>query len=386
MKDPALQPHEEKLVATARDFARQVVGPQAAAWERERRVPRETLGEAAQAGLAGLLVPAAWGGSDVSYTAMARIKEELSRACMAFAFSLVCHNNLAGNIARNGTDAQRERYLRPMVRGERIGAFLLTEPGAGSDAAAISTRAEPTTDGWRLNGTKAWVTNGVIGDVLSVYAQSDPSQGWRGVVCLLVDAETPGVTREAGYGLLSGHAMGVSDVTLRDCHVGAGQLLLGAQAAFRGAMAGINIARANVAAMCCGMLAAGLERALEHTAERRAFGQSIAGFQGVQWQLADVATDLEAARLLAYQATRAIDAGETGALEAAHAKKFATRVTLSGLVDCMQVMGANGFRSEEVLGRHLGFAKLTQWMDGATEIQNVVISRELLRRRGVVTA
>lgn len=386
MKDPTLQAHEQRLVTTARDFARQVVAPQAAAWERERRVPRETLREAAQAGLAGLLVPEAWGGSGISFTAMARVMEELSRACMSFAFSLVCHNNLAGNIARNGSDAQRERYLGPMVRGEWIGAFLLTEPGAGSDAAAIATRATRTDGGWRLDGEKAWVTNGVIADVLSVYAQSDPAQGWRGAVCLLVDGDAPGLGRDPAYGLLGGHAMGVCGVSLRDCHVDEGQTLLGTEAAFRGAMEGINIARANVAAMCCGMLSAGLERSLDYTAERRAFGQAVAGFQGVQWQLADVATELEAARLLAYQATQVIDGGETGALEAAHAKKFATRVALNGLVNCMQVMGAHGFRAEEVLGRHLACAKLAQWLDGATEIQNVVISRELLRRRGVTTA
>lgn len=384
--DPVLDAREQQLVGTARDFARERVTPHAAAWERERSVPRDTLRAAAEAGLAGLLVPKHHGGQGVSYTAMARIMEELSRGCMAFAFSLVVHNNLAGSIARNGSPALIEHTIPSLVAGERIGAFCLTESGVGSDAAAITTTAREEDDCWVLDGEKAWVTNGTVADLLSIYVQTDAQQGWRGIACLLVDGDAPGLHREEAYALMGGHAMGTAGLTLKNCRVPAERMLIPPGEAFKAAMTGINIARANVGAMCCGILSAGLERALDYTAQRQIFGRPVAGFQGVQWQLADVATELEAARLLTYQATSAIDRGEDGVVEAAHAKKYASRVALTGLSACMQVMGANGFRAEEPLGRHMASAKMAQYLDGATEIQNVVISRALLRSRGVDTA
>ncbi len=374
---------EQEIIEVARQLNRDQVIPRAAQWELQREVPVGTIRAAAGAGLAGLLVPPRYGGKGASYVATARVLEELARGCFSFAFSLVVHNNLVGNIARNGTQAQIDQYLPAMLRGERIGAFCLTEPAAGSDAASITTRAKRMDDRWELTGEKAWITNGAVADIFSVYAQTDPERGWRGIACFLVEGNTPGLQKEAPYLLMGGHAMGTNGVRLSGCRIPASSLLLGPGDGFKEAMAAIDIGRVLVAAMCCGMLQVGLECALEYAVGRRTFGRSIAQFQGLQWTLAEVATDLEAARLLTYRAAAVLDRGVRVSVEAAHAKKFATRVALTGLSSCMQVMGASGYRAGYPLGRHLGCAKMAQYLDGTTEIQNVVISRSLLRPYGV---
>jgi alkylation response protein AidB-like acyl-CoA dehydrogenase len=381
-----LTAEEQAVVERVGDFAAEQVAPFAAGWEERREVPRVTQRAAAELGLLGPLVPPAAGGLGLSHRAVARLYEELAVADMAFTFSLVVHGNLAANIARNGTPEQIERYLPDLLTGERFGAFCLTEPGAGSDAAAIVTKATRDGDGWRLDGEKAWVTNGAIADIFSIYVQTDPEKGWRGIACLLLDGEAAGLGRESAYSLMGGHAMGTAGITLDGCRVGDDAVLLGPGDGFKAAMAGINLARTIVGAMCCGMLRSGLETALAYAAERRAFGRATASFQGLQWMLADVATDLEASRLLTYRAAALLDKGEAAVIEAAHAKKFATRAALKGLADCMQAMGAAGYRADQPLGRHLACAKMAQFLDGTTEIQNVVIARSLLRDSGAETA
>ena len=376
---PLLADHEEAAIADAAQFAREVVNPQAGAWEVERRVPTETLREAAAAGLTGLVVAEADGGRGLSFTAMARVMEELASADMAFAFSLVVHNNLMRSVANNGTPAQKERYLPALKAAETIGAFLLTEPRGGSDAAAIETTARRDGDGWVIDGAKSWITNATSAGLLSVYAQTDPAAGGRGIACFLVEADAPGVQREPPYRMLGGHAMGAGGFRFEGCRVADEAMMIAPGQGFKAALGGIDLARANVAAMCCGIMRSGLDTALEYVSKRPAFGQTMADFQGLQWMLADVATDLHASRLMAYEATRTIDASGAAPMEAAHAKKFATRAALKGLADCMQVMGANGMKHDYPLARHLAGAKLAQYLDGATEIQNVVISRALFR-------
>ncbi|HZD25418.1 MAG TPA: acyl-CoA dehydrogenase family protein, partial [Alphaproteobacteria bacterium] len=314
-----------------------------------------------------------------SFTAMARVMEELAAADLAFAFSLVVHNNLMGAIANAGSEAQRRRYLPAMTAFDAVGAFLLTEPKGGSDAAAIATTAQRDGGAWVIDGAKSWATNAALADVLSVYAQTDPAQGWRGIACFLIDADAPGVVREEAYAMLGGHAMGAGGFRFEGCRVEDSQMLVPPGQGFKAAMAGIDLARANVAAMCCGMLRSGLDTALAYISGREAFGQPLADFQGLQWQLADVATDLHAARLMAYEATRLLDAEGTAPLAAAHAKKFATRAALKGLAECMQALGANGLTHDYPLARHLAGAKIAQYLDGTTEIQNVVIARALLK-------
>lgn len=381
--DHELSPAETQLVETARTFAVEKIAPRAADWELNRTVPISAFREAADVGLTGVLAPTSIGGQGASFLAAAKVLEELAGACFAFTFGLWVHNNMLNTIARNGTPDQIARYIPPMLAGERIGAFCLTEPGAGSDAAAITTLAETSPDGWRLSGEKAWVTNGLSADVFGVYAQTEPAQGWRGIASFLLAGATPGLERSPQYTMLGGQALGVTGLRLTDCPVPETDLLFGPGDGFKAAMRGINMARTFVGAGCCGLLQASLKTALAYGAKRHAFGQPLLHFQGLQWELADVATELEAARLLTYRAALALDRGESAVAEAAHAKKFASRVAFSGISQCMQVMGAEGLRTSHPLGRHLAMAKMTHYMDGATEIQNIVISRTLLKEYGV---
>ena len=373
---------ETKLVEVAREFAGDAIAANAAEWERSRTLPRATFAAAADAGLCGLLVPGELGGQAAGISAVGRIVEAMAAADFAFTFSLMVHNNLAGNIAKNGSDAQQARYLPDMLAGRKIGAFLLTEPGAGSDAAAITTLAKRDGNGWLIDGEKAWVTNAAFADVLSVYVQTDLAVGWRGIACLLVDGDGAGVQRGPAYDLIGGHAMGVGPIAFDACRVGPEALFIAPGDAFKAAMGGIDAARAFVAAACCGMMAASLDAALAHTGARQAFGRATIDFQGLQWLLADAATDLEAARLLTDRALARLAAGEDAAVTVAHAKKFATRAALARIADCMQAMGAAGTRADVPLGRHLAAAKLAAFIDGTTEIQNLVIGRSLVARAG----
>ena len=378
---PRVPEREAAAVEAARAFAREVIEPNAAAWDEAGRVPAEAFREAAARGLCGLTVPETRGGRGLAIPAMALAVEAFASACMASAFSFVVHNNLARNLSRNGTAEQRGRWLPALVAGERIGAFLLTEPQGGSDAAAITTAARRDGAGWRLDGEKAWVSNGACADLLSVYAQTDPAAGWRGIACFIVEADAPGVIREPAYRLLGGHALGAGGFRFEGCRVEPDAVLLGPGDGFKAAMAGIDFARVNVSAMCCGMLGRSLDTALAFAAARRSFGRATLEHQGLQWLLADAATDLEAARLLTARAAALLDGGGGGdhTLAAAHAKKFATRAAFARIGDCMQAMGAPGLRTEHPLARHLAGAKMAQYLDGTTEIQNVVIGRAIAR-------
>ena len=377
---PPISDREMDVVNAARAFARDVVEPNAGAWEAAGGVPREAFREAAARGLCRLTVPEAMGGHALGVPAVAMVVEALAAVCMASAFALTVHNNVARAIARYGSAAQQQRWLPGLSAGKRIGAFLLTEPQGGSDAAAIRTTARRDGNDWRLDGAKGWVSNGATADLLSVYAQTDASAGWRGIACFVVDAGAEGVIREPVYRLLGGHALGTGGFRFEGCRIGCDGLLVPPGEGFKAALAGVDFARITVAAMCCGMMGKSLEIALGHGAGRRAFGKSVLEHQAVQTLLADTATDLEAARLLTASAATVLEKA-TGdhALAAAHAKKFATRAALTRIADCMQAMGANGFRADYPLARHLTSAKMAHYLDGTTEIQNVVIGRAITR-------
>ncbi|MFL2987111.1 MAG: acyl-CoA dehydrogenase family protein [Candidatus Poriferisodalaceae bacterium] len=374
----ALSATDLAAIGRATDWANSFVADRAEQWEFERRFAKEGFESAARHRLTGLLVPEVDGGEAVSALGLARVLEEIAAIDFAIAFSLVCHNNLAGSVARNATGDLRSETLPGLVDGSSLGAFLLTEPEVGSDAAAISVTATRDGDEWILNGEKAWVTNGTDADVLSVYTQTDQAAGHHGIATFLVDANIPGVVRTPGYELIGGHGLGANGIRFDNCRVPAKSLFLSPGEGFRAAMEGIDLARVLVSAMCCGMLRTSLSTASTYVRDRNAFGARLADLQGVRFKLADVATDLEASRLLTYQAAHALQDGGDASVEAAHAKKFSTRVTEVGIASCMQVMGANGAKRDHPLPRHLAAARLTHYVDGATEIQDVVISRSLL--------
>ena len=367
------------VVLKAAAFANEIVARKARIWEIEGGISPEDYQVAGRMDLCRLIVPPELGGLGVFSGDLAEVMAILAAVDLASAFSLIVQNNLAGNIARNGTPSQHARFLPGLLRGERVGAFLLTEPQGGSDAGALSTLAtQAEGGGWLISGTKAWVSNGRFADLLSVYAQTDPQAGHRGIACFLVDGGSEGVSRTPPYELLHGHALGTCAISFDSCWVSDADMLLPPGAAFKAAMSGIDLARINVAAMCCGMLDDGLTAALDISIERQAFGQMLAEFQGLQWMLADAATDLNAAVLLTREAIQCLDRGEDASLPAAHAKKFATRVCFQRLSDCMQAMGADGLVQDRRIAGHLAGAKMAQYLDGTTEIQNVVIARRLI--------
>ena len=368
---------EQDCLIAAEAFAASFLAPNAQTWESTKAAPREMFSAAGDAGLLGLLVPQEQGGKGVSYVALLMMLEAMAKVDMAATFALIVHNNHARAIAVSGSDHLNGAYLADMIAGRTVGAFLLTEPQGGSDAAAISTTAIEDGDDYIINGAKAWISNTPTADILNVFAQTEPGAKARGVLSIQVPADTPGVTRLPAYEMMGGYAIGAGGFEFRDVRVPKSQMMLAAGKGFQAAMGGIDIARAGVAAMCAGMLCAGLDVEMPHLLTRKAFGAPLADQQGLMWTLAVVATDMEATRLMAFNAAAKIDSGESAVEAAAHAKKFATRVAFKGLNACMQAMGADGLKQEFPLARHLAAAKMAEYLDGTTEIQNVVISRAL---------
>lgn len=372
-------PSTHPIIAEAAAFGAEYIEPNAERWEQQGSVPREFFQAAGATGLCGLLVPTALGGSGLSVIEFSQVLTALSRHCMSSTFALVVHNNLVASIAKRGQAAQIERYVPAMLSGDQIGAFLLTEPSVGSDATAITTQAVKSDQGWTLSGSKAWVSNARNADVLSVYAQTEAGTGAKGIAGFLVDARSAGIQRQASYDLLGNHALGTGGFEFNQCQIGDSGLFLAPGEAFKAAMQGIDLARVAVAAMCCGILARALDVAITYTKARTAFGATVGDFQGVQWMLADCATELQASRALTERAAVALEQNINATLAAAHAKKYASRVAFNRVADCMQVMGAAGLARNFPLARHLAAAKMAQYVDGASEIQNVVIARALMQ-------
>ncbi len=366
---------EQNVVA----FGRDMIEPHAERWEAAGTVPRSFFLTAAELGLCRLRVPQDQGGLGLSAHTTMKLLTLLAAHCMAATFALFVHNNLAASIAASRREQHQARFLGPMMKGEMIGAFLLTEPQAGSDAAALATTAQRTKTGWTLDGEKMWVTNAQLADVLCVYAQTDAQRNTGGIASFLVDAAHAGVSRTTRYSLLGGHGLGTAGFVFSACRLKEKQLFAAPGDAFRAAMAAIDLARVGVAAMCCGMVARALHEALQYLETRHAFGRKITDFQGIQWRLADVATDLEAARGLIARACALLDDDQSATLAAAQAKKFATDIALRRLSDCMQCMGAQGLSREYPFARHLEMAKIAQYLDGTSEIQNLVIARMLAK-------
>lgn len=376
----SLDAREMELLAQARGFRERVVEPRAGLWEKDRRVPTEALREAGEQGFLRLEAPRSAGGLGHRYRVKLALAEEMARGDMAFTFSLVNSQNVAARLAASTVPRHREEYLPALFAGKTLGATALTEIDAGSDFAAIRTRARRVDGGWVLNGEKAWITNASVADLFLVYAQTDPAAGRRGIACFLVDARNGGFERSAPYALLGGHAIGTGGFTLRDCVVPDSDLVRPAGEGFGYAMHGINGARIYVAAMCAGLIAASLRVAVAYASRRSTFGKPVLEHQGVNWSLGTVANDLEALRGLIWPAGEALELNREVVTAAAHAKKFAGRVTLPAVAACIQAMGAAGLSREYPLARHLACAKIAAFTDGSTEMMSQRIGTELLRR------
>ena len=321
------------------------------------------------------------GGGSLLQTAIAT--EELARFDPSMSLTLLASLSLATiGIERFGTDAQKEQYVPPLARGESVGAFCLTEPNAGSDAASGSTHAAPKDGGYLLNGAKTYITNGDVADTLLVFATTEPGSRAKGVVSLIVEAGAPGLEARKQHGKLGMRASTTSDIYFDDVFVPEENLVAPAGAGFKVAMQILDASRPIIGAQAVGIAQGAFDLALKHVNQRKQFGQAIAGFQGVQWMLADMATQIEAARLLTYQAASLHDDGLPFAKQASMAKLFASETATRVADTALQLHGGIGYFKESPVERYYRDAKVTEIYEGTSQIQRLVISRHILAEAG----
>ncbi len=368
------------LQDTVRAFAEEVLKPRAAGLDRSREFPVDNYRRCAELGLCGMMVPEAYGGAGFDGVSYVIAIEEVSRACASTGVILSVNNSLfCAPILRFGNEVQKRKYLVPHARGERIGAYCLTEPQCGSDAAALSTLARRTGDRYLLKGNKVFVTNGVAADTFIVYATVDPGLRHKGICAFIVERGSPGLTLGKPEHKLGITCSGSVEIVLDGCEVPAENLLGAEGEGFKIAMGTLDGGRIGIAAQAIGIARAALEESLAYSQGRQAFGERIADFQAIQWKLADMATEVEAARLLAYRAAWTRDHRERCSLETSMAKLFASEACMRAAREGVQIHGGYGYINEYTVERLFRDAKITEIYEGTSEIQRLVIAKEILR-------
>ena len=373
-----LSPEQREIQALTREFAAAEIEPHAAEWDREHRFPRELFGRLAELGLMGVCVPEAYGGAGADFLSYILVLEELSRADAGVGVTVAVHTSAATlPILAFGSEEQRARFVPPLARGEQLGAFALTEPEAGSDAAALRTRAEATNDGWTISGAKQWITNGSQAGTFLLFARTDPeTPGAKGVSAFVLDAEHVRVTREEEK--LGLNSSVTSDLVVEGAHVGADRLLHEEGRGFAVAMKTLDGGRIGIAAQALGISQAAYDVAREYAKERRTFGKRIAEHQAIQFKLADMSTEIDAARLLVYRAAWLKEQGLPHTEEGAKAKLFASEAARRHTAEAIQVLGGYGYTKEFPVERYYRDAKITEIYEGTSEIQRIVIGRSVL--------
>ena len=369
------------LREAVRDYAQAVVKPQAADVDRLHRFPAESIDAARELDLMGILVPAEYGGAGLDHLAFTICIEEIAAACASTAVIVDVHNSVAVEpILIFGNDEQKRRWLPPMASGELLGGFALTEPGSGSDAAALKTTARRDGDAWVLNGTKVFITNVGHAGVYTVFARTDPEEPRAaGVSCFLVPAASAGLEVGQVFKKMGLNGSPTGELVLEDVRVPHANLLGSEGGGFQVAMRALDAGRIGISGQALGIARAAVEESQQYTRERAQFGQPVAAFQGVGFMLADMATRLEAARLLAYHAAVLCDEGRPFTREASMAKLFCTDAAMDIAIDAVQLAGGYGYVSDYPFERHFRDAKALQIYEGSNQIQRVVIARELLR-------
>jgi butyryl-CoA dehydrogenase len=368
--------HSEIREAVRR-FAREQLAPNAARWERDREFPRDALRGLGAMGLYGIAIPEQWGGAGLDYTAMAIACEEISAGHCATATIVAVNNLVAGILNGYGNEAQKRRFLVPLAKGQALGAFALTEPQVGSDASAITTRAEKKGGGYVLNGVKQFITSGKNADVAVVFAVTDKDGGKRGISAFLVPTKTPGyvvarIEEKAGQ-----HASDTAQIAFENCSVPADHLLAQEGVGYRIALANLESGRINVAAQATGVARAALEAAIAYARERKSMGKPLIEHQAINFRLADMATGVEAARRLYLHAARLRDEGKPCIREASMAKLFASEMAEKVCSDAIQVHGGYGYVADFPVERLWRDVRVTKIYEGANDIQRMVIGRTL---------
>jgi alkylation response protein AidB-like acyl-CoA dehydrogenase len=376
-----LSPEQREIQALTRDFARERIEPHAAEWDREHTFPRELFSQLAEIGLMGACVPEEYGGAGADFLSYILVLEELSRADAGVGVTVAVHTSAVTlPLLSFGTDEQRARFVPPLARGEHLGAFALTEAEAGSDAGALRTRAERDGDGWVIDGAKQWITNGRYAGTFLLFARTDPATaGARGVSAFVLDAEHVRVTRdEEKLGLNSSVT---NDIVVEGARVGRDRLLHGENHGFRVAMQTLDGGRIGIAAQAIGITQAAYDVAVEYAKERRAFGQRIGDFQAISHKLANMSMELDAARLLVYRAAWLKQVGRPHTDAGAKAKLFASEMARRQTGEAIQILGGYGYTKEFPVERYYRDAKITEIYEGTSEIQRLVIARQILGAR-----
>ena len=375
------RPTEEQKIlrGTVREFAEAEIGPHVMEWDESQHFPMDLLPKLAALGLMGIQFPEAFGGAAMSAVDYCICIEELARVCPAIALSVAAHNGLCtSHIAMFGSEQQKQTYLPRLVTGTVLGAWALTEAGAGSDAAAMRTTAEKQNGGWVLNGAKAFITNGALGGVVVAMAVSDRAKGHRGISAFVMEHGIPGLTAGKKENKLGMRASDTSEVIFQDCRLPADALLGEEVLGFINTLQVLDAGRIGIAALSVGLAQGAYEAARRYAKHRRQFGRPIAEFQAIQWKLADNATRIEAARLLTYRAAYLKDRGQRMTKESAMAKLFASEIAVKAADDCVQIHGGYGFVKDYPAEKYFRDVKLVTIGEGTSEIQRLVIARQLL--------
>jgi alkylation response protein AidB-like acyl-CoA dehydrogenase len=367
------------LRQSVREFAETEIRPHVMEWDHAQHFPLDLLPKLASLGLMGMQFPEAYGGAGLSAVEYCICIEELARVDPSVALTVAAHNGLgAAHLAMFASDAQKSQYLTPLARGERLAAWALTEPGSGSDAAAMRTTAVRDRDGWILNGTKAFITHGASAHTLVVMAVTDRSRGAKGISAFIVERGTPGLTSGKKEDKLGMRASETSEVILQNCRVPAGHLIGDEGQGFVQTLQVLDAGRIGIAALAVGLAQGAYEAARGYAAERRQFGRSIDGFQSIRWKLVDNATRIEAARLLTRRAAWLRDQGRRLTLESSMAKLYASEMAVRAAEDGVQIFGGYGFVRDYPAEKFLRDVKLTTIGEGTSEVQRLVIARQLL--------
>jgi acyl-CoA dehydrogenase len=374
-----LTEEQRALRDAARRFARSEVAPVAGRLDRDGEFPQRLCERAFELGLMNLTLPAELGGPGLSHLDQVLVTEEIAAGCVAVATTLVANDLALLPIVHFGTDEQRRRLLAPFAERLRFASFCLTEPGAGSDAGGIATRARRDGDAYVLDGAKCFITNGGVADQFTVFATLDPAQGRRGLCCLVVEGRPPGVTVAKKEEKMGQRASNTVMLHFDGVRVPAANRIGAEGEGFAVAMATLDQSRPLTASFAVGIARSAMEHAVGYARERRQFGRPIAEQQAIQFMVADMASEIEAARLLTWKAAWQLDAGERNTLVSSQAKRFAADMAMKATTDAVQIFGGYGYTKDYPVEKLMRDAKLIQIYEGTSQIQRLVIARELLR-------
>ncbi|MBV8722968.1 MAG: acyl-CoA dehydrogenase family protein [Candidatus Eremiobacteraeota bacterium] len=372
-----LTDEQRQIGELAAEIAQREIAPHVARWDREHAFPRELYGKLTEAGIMGIVVPEEYGGAGADYISYALAIEEIARVDAGTATTVSVHSMICSALVRLGTEVQKRRWLPKLATEDVIAGFALTEPDAGSDAASIRATARRTAGGYVLNGRKQWCTNGSQAGVVMAMFRTG-GRGAKGVSAFMVDASTAGIVVEKVTEKLGIHTSNTVDLAFDDAEIPADALLGEEGDGFGNAMKALTAGRIGIGAQATGILAACLDESVRFAKERAAFGRSIGAFEGVSFKIAQMATDLDAARLLVYRAAALADAGKPFAVEASKAKLFASTAARKHAAEALQIHGGYGYTTEFPVERHYRDAKITEIYEGTSEIQQVIIARSLL--------